>query len=121
MKVSNRDFYSIDYNSMIVAIAYRGKRLGYVLSDHGHVKARGSSYINATMDLKGVEIISDVIPLIEDFTKGEIEFDTVIEIGGQLGLGLLEVPLQVILASSLKIPFYGAFSVKLESLWYFNL
>ncbi|CAI9114106.1 OLC1v1014747C1 [Oldenlandia corymbosa var. corymbosa] len=94
VKVRNRDFYSIDFNSLIVAIGYRGKQLGYVTSDHGHIKARGSSYINATLELKGVEIFSDVLPLIEDLAKGEITFDTVSRIGGQFGLFLFEFPLK---------------------------
>lgn len=82
---------------MIVAIGYRGKQLGYATSEHGHIKARASSYVNATVELDAVEIISDVIPLIVDLAKGEIAFDTVTKIGGQLGLLFLEIPLEVIL------------------------
>lgn len=94
VKIRNRDFFSIDYNSLIIAIGYRGNQLGYATSDHGHIKARASSYINATLHLRGGEIIWDAIPLIEDLAKGEITFDTVAKIGGQLGLLFFEIPLQ---------------------------
>nr|GMC77542.1 transmembrane protein 106C [Ipomoea batatas] len=94
VKVQNRDFYSVDYNALIVSVAYRRKRLGYVTSEEGHLKARASSYINATLQLKGVEIITDVLPLIEDVARGSVTFDTVTEISGQLGLFLLDLPLQ---------------------------
>lgn len=97
VKVQNRDFYSVDYDALVVSIAYRRKRLGYVTSDEGHLKARASSYINATLELKGIEIITDVLPLIEDVARGSVTFDTVTEISGQLGLFLLDLPLQVIL------------------------
>nr|GMC78210.1 transmembrane protein 106C [Ipomoea batatas] len=95
VKVQNRDFYSVDYNALIVSVAYRRKRLGYVTSEEGHLKARASSYINATLQLKGVEIITDVLPLIEDVARGSVTFDTVTEISGQLGLFLLDLPLQL--------------------------
>ncbi|KAL3528778.1 hypothetical protein ACH5RR_008100 [Cinchona calisaya] len=103
IKIRNRDFFSIDYKSLIVSVGYRGKQLGYVTSDHGHVKARASSYINATLQLDGVEILSDVFPLIEDLTKGEITFDSVTKIGGQLGLIFFEVPLEAKVSCEISV------------------
>nr|XP_027126321.1 uncharacterized protein LOC113742639 [Coffea arabica] len=94
VQIRNRDFFSIDYKSLIVAIGYRGKQLGYATSDHGHIKARGSSYVNATVHLSGVNILSDMLMLIEDLATGEITFDTDTKIGGQLGLAFFEIPLQ---------------------------
>ncbi|KAL3824348.1 hypothetical protein ACJIZ3_020377 [Penstemon smallii] len=94
VRVQNRDFYSMDYDSLIVAIGYRGKSLGFVTSDGGHIKARGSSYVNATLQLDGVEVLSDVILLLEDLAKGEITFDTVSEISGKLGISFLDLPLK---------------------------
>lgn len=63
-------------------------------SDGGRVKARGSSYVNATLDLNGLEVIHDVIYLIEDFAKGVIPFDTDSQVEGRLGLFLFEIPLK---------------------------
>ncbi|KAL3511802.1 hypothetical protein ACH5RR_024519 [Cinchona calisaya] len=104
VKIRNRDFFSIDYKSLIVAIGYRGTQLGYATSAHGHIKARGSSYINATVELDGVEILYDVIPLIEDLAKGEITFDTVTKIGGgQLGLLLFEIPLEAKVSCEINV------------------
>ncbi|KAL3644345.1 hypothetical protein CASFOL_012277 [Castilleja foliolosa] len=62
---STGDFYSIDYDSLDVSIGYRGKRLGYMSSDGGGIKARQSSYVNATPHLDATEVLSDAIYLIE--------------------------------------------------------
>ncbi|XP_022891618.1 uncharacterized protein LOC111406421, partial [Olea europaea var. sylvestris] len=92
VKVRNRDFYSIEYDSLAVAIVYRGDRLGYVSSDNGYVRARGESYVNATLQLDGVEILSDAILLLEDLAKGSVPFDTVTEIDGKLGVFFFDIP-----------------------------
>lgn len=49
VKARNRDLYSIDHNSLIVSIAYQENQLGYIVSNQGHIKARGLSYIDATL------------------------------------------------------------------------
>ncbi|KAL0310249.1 UNVERIFIED_CONTAM: hypothetical protein Scaly_2945200 [Sesamum calycinum] len=94
IRVRNQDFYELDYDSLLVAIGYRGKRLGYVTSDGGHIKARGSSYVNATLQLDRVEILSDVVLLIEDLAKGAVTFDTESEITGKLGVVVFDLPLK---------------------------
>ncbi|CAN4088921.1 unnamed protein product [Withania somnifera] len=93
-KIRNKDFYSVSFRSLGISIGYRGKQLGYVVSDHGRIKARASSYVNATLELTDVSIFSDAIPLIEDLAKGSITFDTVTEIGGELGLVLFDIPIK---------------------------
>lgn len=95
VKIRNKDFYSLDYDSLTVSIGYRGKQLGLVRSNHEHVRARGSSYVNASLALSGVEILADVIPLLEDVRRGEISFDTVSEVDGQLGLFFVKLPIEV--------------------------
>ncbi|PON45588.1 Late embryogenesis abundant protein, partial [Parasponia andersonii] len=94
VRVQNTDVYSMDYSQLEVAVGYRGKRLGHVRSERGHVRARGSSYVDAELDLDGVEIFSDVVFLLEDLAKGTVPFDTVTEVKGQLGLFFLHFPLQ---------------------------
>ncbi|KAK6153700.1 hypothetical protein DH2020_013339 [Rehmannia glutinosa] len=94
VNVWNKDFYSIAYDSLVVAIGYRGKRLGFMTSDGGRIRARGSSYVNATLQLDGAEVLSDVILLLEDLTKGAIPFDTESEISGKLGLFFFDLPLK---------------------------
>ncbi|XP_058080520.1 uncharacterized protein LOC131228695 [Magnolia sinica] len=94
VKVRNKDFLSLDYGSILVSIGYRGRQLGYVTSAGGHIRARGSSYVNATLQLDGVEILHDVLYLIEDMARGSIPFDTVTEIQGQLGLLFFDFPIQ---------------------------
>ncbi|GER44995.1 late embryogenesis abundant protein [Striga asiatica] len=94
VKVWNKDFYSIDYESLKVAIGYRGRRLGFMTSDGGRVKARRSSYVNATLALDGVEVLSDAIPLLEDLARGSITFDTESKITGKLGIFFFDLPLK---------------------------
>lgn len=95
IKVRNRDFFSLNYDSLAVLVGYRGRELGLATSEGGKVRARGSSYINATLELDGLEIIHDAFYLIEDLTKGVIPFDTDTEVKGQLGLLFFEIPLKV--------------------------
>ncbi|KAK4361944.1 hypothetical protein RND71_017185 [Anisodus tanguticus] len=94
VKIRNRDFYSVNFRSVLISIGYRGKQLGYVISDYGRIKARASSYINATLELTDVSVFSDIIPLIEDLARGSITFDTVTQIGGELGLVLFDIPIK---------------------------
>ncbi|CAA2987262.1 uncharacterized protein LOC111369031 [Olea europaea var. sylvestris] len=94
VKVRNRNFYSIDYDSLAVAIGYRGNRLGYATSNHGCVRARGKSYVSATLQVDGVEFLSDVILLLDDLAKGSVPFDTVTEIDGKLGVSFFDIPLK---------------------------
>ncbi|KAM0943650.1 hypothetical protein DsansV1_C13g0124421 [Dioscorea sansibarensis] len=93
-KVRNRDFFSLDYDEMVVAIGYRGRRLGSVRSEGGHIRARGVSYIDAVLRLDGIRVLNDVFYLIEDLARGSIPFDTVTEIEGHLHLFFLDVPIQ---------------------------
>ncbi|XP_021908723.1 uncharacterized protein LOC110822811 [Carica papaya] len=94
IKVQNRDFFSLDYNSLLVSIGYRGRELGLVSSNGGHVSARGSSYVNAILDLDGLEVIHDVIYLIGDLSRGVIPFDTDTRVKGDLGVFFFKIPLQ---------------------------
>lgn len=71
------------------------------------MRARGSSYVNATLDLNGFEVIHDVFYLLEDLAKGVIPFDTVTEVNGALGFFFFNIPLKVNLArKSFEITLY---------------
>ncbi|KAJ6706346.1 LATE EMBRYOGENESIS ABUNDANT (LEA) HYDROXYPROLINE-RICH GLYCOPROTEIN FAMILY [Salix purpurea] len=94
LKVRNLDVYSMDFTSLDVAVKYRGKRLGHVRSDHGHVRALGSSYVDAEIDLRGISVLSDVVSLLEDLGRGTVPFDTVTEVSGKLGLFFFGFPLK---------------------------
>ncbi|XP_073274367.1 uncharacterized protein [Primulina huaijiensis] len=94
VRIRNQDFYSIRYDSSAVSIGYRGKKLGDVTSDGGNIAARASSYVNATLQLEQVEIMSDMILLLEDLAKGEIMFDTETQIRGKLRVFFFDLPLK---------------------------
>ncbi|KAK8559864.1 hypothetical protein V6N13_016597 [Hibiscus sabdariffa] len=94
LKVRNWDVYSMDFTMLDVAVGYRGKTLGHVKSEHGHVRAMGSSYVEAVLELNGVEVFSDVVYMLEDLARGTIPFDTVTEFVGWLGFSFLTFPLK---------------------------
>ncbi|KAK3028344.1 hypothetical protein RJ639_037806 [Escallonia herrerae] len=94
IKVWNPDLYSMNYGSLVVSIGYRGKGLGFVSLSRGHVRPRGASYVDATPELDGVEVMSDVFLLLEDLARGSIPFDTVTEVRGLLGLSIFRLPLK---------------------------
>ncbi|XP_047324458.1 uncharacterized protein LOC124927986 isoform X2 [Impatiens glandulifera] len=94
LRVRNRDLFSLDYSSLDVSIGYRGRQLGIVTSDGGHVKARASSYVNATLVLDGFEVIHDAFYLIEDLARGSIPFDSISEVKGTVGLFFLKIPIK---------------------------
>lgn len=97
VKVWNPAVYSLNYDSLVVAIGYGGERLGFVNSDGGVVMARDASYVNATLRLDRVEISSDVVELIKELEKGEVTLDAISEISGKLGIFSLQMPLKVTL------------------------
>ncbi|KAL8223648.1 hypothetical protein R6Q57_019123 [Mikania cordata] len=93
IKVRNPDVYSLDYQSLNVSVEYRGEHLGFVTSDHGRVKAFGTSYMDATLVLNGSEVIGEAIYLIEDLIRGSIPFTTTSEIRGSLGIVFFNLPI----------------------------
>ncbi|CAK7334944.1 unnamed protein product [Dovyalis caffra] len=94
IKVRNRDFFSLDYDSLGVSVGYRGRELGFVNSKGGKIRARRSSYVNATLDLNGLEVIHDVFYLIQDLARGVIPFDTETQVKGDLGLLFFKIPIK---------------------------
>ncbi|CAN0900144.1 hypothetical protein LINGRAHAP2_LOCUS20673 [Linum grandiflorum] len=94
VKVRNPDFYSLDYDYLWVSIGYRGRQIGVVRSEGGTVKARGSSYVNATLDFDGLEFFEDAFYLIGDLAKGVVLFDTTTTLDGHLGLLFFEIPIE---------------------------
>nr|XP_027193373.1 uncharacterized protein LOC101515080 isoform X2 [Cicer arietinum] len=95
VKVRNRDFFSLTYDSLSVAVGYRGRQLGLVHSiGGGRIKARGSSYVDVVLSVDGFEVIYDAFYLIQDIAKGVIPFETHTTVDGKLGLLLFNVPLK---------------------------
>ncbi|KAK3219748.1 hypothetical protein Dsin_013718 [Dipteronia sinensis] len=76
----------MDYKSLDVAVGYRGRKLGHVKSGRGHVRALGSSLVNAKIELECVKVFSDFVFFLEDLARGTVPFDTVTQVTGRLGL-----------------------------------
>ncbi|KAB2618538.1 hypothetical protein D8674_014407 [Pyrus ussuriensis x Pyrus communis] len=94
IRVRNRDFFSLNYDSLKVTVGYRARELGVVSSDGGRVRARASSYVNATLVIDGLQVLHDVFYLLEDLAKGVIPFDTDTEVDGSLGLLFFRIPIK---------------------------
>ncbi|XP_058206760.1 uncharacterized protein LOC131320179 isoform X1 [Rhododendron vialii] len=94
LRVFNRDFFSFRYSSLVVSVGYRGRELGFVTSDGGEIRARGSSYVNATLVLDGLEVVHDVVYLVEDLARGLIPFDTDSVVKGTVGIFFVDVPIK---------------------------
>lgn len=85
----------MDYKGLYVAIGYRGKELGHVMSGGGHVRAKGLSYVETRVEFVRVEVVRELIYLVEDLAKGFIKFDTLTQVDGSFGLSFFQVPLKV--------------------------
>lgn len=96
VKVRNSNFFSLTYDSIDVAVGYRGRELGFISSDGGRIRARGSSYMNATLNVDGFQVIHDVFYLLEDLARGVIPFDANTRVEGKLGLFFFSIPLKVV-------------------------
>ena len=97
VSVRNADVYSLDFGGVDVAVSYRGKSLGHVRSENGHVRAWGLSYVDADVEFAGIGVLPEVVLLLEDLAKGAVPFDTVSHVRGQLGLGFFHFPIEVLL------------------------
>ncbi|WOL15210.1 hypothetical protein Cni_G23991 [Canna indica] len=94
LRVRNPDFFALNYRSIVVSILYRGRPLGSVTADGGHIRARGVSYVRAKLKLDGIRLLTDAIYLIEDLARGSLPLDTVTEIDGRMRLFFLDVPVE---------------------------
>ncbi|WJX30037.1 hypothetical protein P8452_18618 [Trifolium repens] len=95
VKVRNRDFFSLTYDSLDVSVGYRNRQLGLISSvGGGRIRARGSDYVDVVLSVDGFEVIYDAFYLIQDIAKGVIPFDTHTRVDGKLGLLFFDVPLK---------------------------
>ncbi|KAJ8769498.1 hypothetical protein K2173_004243 [Erythroxylum novogranatense] len=94
IRVRNRDYFSLEYRTLDVAVGYRGRELGLVRSEGGKIRARASSYVNTTLDLDGLEVIYDALYLIQDLASGVIPIDTHTLVKGSVGLFFFKIPIQ---------------------------
>ncbi|KAJ6846544.1 uncharacterized protein M6B38_282055 [Iris pallida] len=102
-RVRNPDFFSLRYTSLVASIGYRGKRLGVVESRGGRIRARGVSYVDAELELDGIEIIGDVFYLIEDVARGVVPLETVTELDGVMRLFFVDVPVEGRVSCSVNV------------------
>lgn len=94
LRVFNPDAYALRYDALNVTVAYRGRELGFVRSDGGEVKMRGSSYVDATLNVDGFEVLHDIIYLVEDVANGVVPFDTISVVNGELKVLFITFPIK---------------------------
>lgn len=103
VRIRNPNFFSIDYESAVTSIAYRGRWLGFVTSGKGSVHSRGVSYVEATLRLDEIRVVQDVACLIDDLERGILPLDTVTTIDGTVHIPLLVVPVKGKLSCSVHV------------------
>ncbi|RZS00719.1 hypothetical protein BHM03_00030477 [Ensete ventricosum] len=106
LRVRNPDFFALDYRSIVVTIGYRGRPLGSVTAEGGHIRARGVSYVRARLKLDGIRVLNDAISLIEDLARGSLPLNTVTEVDGRMRLFFIDVPVQVNFANTSSLFFF---------------
>ncbi|XP_074312550.1 uncharacterized protein LOC141648034 [Silene latifolia] len=88
VEVRNGAMYSLNYTTLHMEVGYRGKGVGNdTLGEGRHVSEMGSSYVDAMVELDGVEVDSN------DVAKGMIQFNTVAHVDGFLSF-MEHVPLK---------------------------
>ncbi|KAH9311536.1 hypothetical protein KI387_026571, partial [Taxus chinensis] len=103
LKVKNRDYFGLDYDYLKVGIGYRGRTIGWVHSQGGHLAARHAAYVDATLDLDGIEVLNDVFYLLKDIDRGHLPLDTVTEFDGRLGLLFTKISLQEVVSCEVVV------------------
>ncbi|KAK7271901.1 hypothetical protein RJT34_28168 [Clitoria ternatea] len=103
LRVHNVDVYSMNFGAINVVVAYRGKKLGHVTSNKVHVRARGSSYVDADVEFSGISVVPEIIMLLEDVAKGIVPFDTISQVRGQLSLLFFQIPIEAKLSCEVLV------------------
>ncbi|TQE09204.1 hypothetical protein C1H46_005139 [Malus baccata] len=75
-------------------VRYRTRELGFERSNEGCIRAKASSYVNATLVIDRLKVLHDVLYLLEDLANGVIPFDTGMEVDGSLGLLFFKIPIK---------------------------
>lgn len=103
LKVHNRDYFSLEYDSLDVGLGYRGRGIGVVNSEGGYLPARRTGYVNSTLDLDGIEVLHDVVYLLEDLVRKELPFDTVVAFNGSVSVLFTKIPLQEVVSCEVVV------------------
>lgn len=103
LKVNNKDYFSLEYDSLDVGLGYRGRRIGVVESEGGRLPARHTAYVNSTLELDGVEILHDSVYLLEDLVRKELPLYTVAEFNGSVRVLLVKVPLKKVVSCEVVV------------------
>ncbi|BBN17529.1 protein MpLEA-like57 [Marchantia polymorpha subsp. ruderalis] len=76
LKITNTNFFGVDYDKVVVHISYRGDELGKVQSQGGLVPARSVAMVAALLDLKGTQLMKHVSDIIVDVANNEVPIET---------------------------------------------
>eukprot|EP01018_Ginkgo_biloba_P016647 Gb_10353 [translate_table: standard] len=96
VKVKNKDHFGIGYKHVKVGIVYRGEKIGSVWSQSGYVPPRRTAYVDATLDINGIEVLNDVFHILADIARRQLPLRTVTEIEGRIRVLSVNVPLKTI-------------------------
>ena len=74
LKIRNRNFAGVFYDSLSVEILYRGAELGDAKLKGGHIVARGTVEVPAVLNLEATEILENASELIVDVAHRKVPF-----------------------------------------------
>lgn len=103
LKVHNKDYYSLEYDSLDVGLGYRGRRIGVVESEGGYLPARHTAYVNSTLDLDGIEVLHDVVYLLKDLVSKELPLDTVAAFNGSVSVLFTKIPIEEVVSCAVVV------------------
>jgi hypothetical protein len=72
LKIRNRNFAGVFYDSLNVDILYRGSELGDAKLKGGHIVARGTVEVPAVLNLEAREILENASELIVDVAHRKV-------------------------------------------------
>ncbi|KAF8036452.1 hypothetical protein BT93_C2234 [Corymbia citriodora subsp. variegata] len=103
LRVQNRDLFSMYLRSFNVSVSYRRRELGFVTSEGEMIRARGSSYVDTTLDLDGLQVVYDAFYLLEDLAKGVVPFDADAKVNGMLGILFVDLPIKARVSCEISV------------------
>ena len=95
LRAWNPNFFGVTYDTLDVKILFEGDEIGQVRSNGVIMKPLSSSNVNATLDLNGYQITSNVLKLLVDIASGTLPLHTITSFNGHINMLLFRLPLEV--------------------------
>jgi hypothetical protein len=92
----NPNFLDFVYEDVVSTVSFQGAAIGDAqVSDGGSIDALDTSTVDASLEIDGYEISSNVSILISDIAKGSVPLRITVAFDGYIDLFLLQLPVEV--------------------------